>query len=152
MYSVAPYANACSYGVNAVVGAFYGNLCAFAGYACRAFYCYQSVGYFGHFGLEQPYKEVGRRAAQVDFRIVVGVVYAQHYGAHCFAFPEEVSGYLFAFWQEQFVSFVVYDEHFVFPHLVNLAAHYLSHAVLVFVVKGVVFQFEHFACQCLAQC
>ncbi len=37
VYSVAPYANACSYGVNAVVGAFYGNLCAFAGMRAARF-------------------------------------------------------------------------------------------------------------------
>ena len=145
-------ADAGAYGVDAVVVAFHGYFGAFARDACHAAHGDETVGDFGDFLFEQAAQKFGRGARQVDAGVAVAVVHAVDDGADVVAFVEEVAGYLLAFGQVKLVVLVVHEQGLALPCLIDLGGDEFAHAVFVFVVEGVVFEFEDFAGQGLTEC
>ena len=62
-----------------------------------------------------------------------------------------VVGNLLALGQVKLVAFIVHEQHLALPHLINLGRDNHSHAILVFLVEGVVLQLQDFRCQRLSQ-
>ena len=94
------HTDAGSYGVDAIVVAFYGNLGTFAGNACNLLDGDQAVVDLGHFHFEQTLQEDGRRTAQNDFRIVVLVVHTGYHGTGRLTFTVEVARNLLGLGQQ----------------------------------------------------
>ena len=62
-----------------------------------------------------------------------------------------VNRYLLALRQVQLIALVVYQQHFTLPHLIDLAADYGVHTVLVLLVERVVLQLQNLRGQGLAK-
>ncbi len=58
---------------------------------------------------------------------------------------EEVAGNLLRLGKEEFVALFVEEERFAFPGLIDFCHDYFAHAVLIFIVKRVVFEFKNLA-------
>ena len=145
------HADTRSNGVDAVVVALSGNLCTLARDAGNAAQTDKAVGNLGDFGLEQTLQECRTGATQEDFRVSVGIVHAVDDGAHGVSLMEEVAGNLLTLRQQQLVVLIVNEKRLVLPSLIDFGRDNLAHAILVFVVERVVFEFEHFARQRLAE-
>ncbi len=145
------HSHACSYGVDAVVVGFHRHLGAFARGAHHILNGNQTVEYFRHFVLEQPLQEYRGGTRQHDVRVGVPHFHADDHRPHRVAFLEEVGRYLFLLRHNQFVAFVVQNQHLLFPDLIDLADDDLSHLVLIFIVDVVFFQLKDAGGQVLAQ-
>ena len=142
VYAAAAHADAGSYGIHAVVEALNGNLGALAGHACDLSNGDDAFGNLGHLGLEQSLQEHGACAREDDLGVAGAIVHACYYGACGLSLAEEVAGDLLALGQQQLVAFLVEQQHFLVPHLIDLGRDYVADHVLVLVVEGVVLELE----------
>ena len=150
MDTAASDADACAHGVDAVVEALHGNLGAVAGDACNLAYGDDTFCNLRHLSFEQTLQEDGTGAGEDDLRVAGGVVHACHHGAGGLSLAEEVAGNLLVLRQQQFVAFLVQQQHFLVPHLIDLGGDDLAYLFLVFVVECVVLQLQDLGCQGLA--
>ena len=151
MDAAAAHAYTGAYGVDAVVEALHGYLCALAWDACYLANGDDAFGNLGHLGLEQALQEHGACARENDLGVAGAVVHARDDGTRGFALTEEVAGDLLALGQQQLVAFLVEQQHFLVPYLVDLGRDDVAYHVLVLVVEGVVLQLEDARGEGLAQ-
>ena len=145
------HTHAGTYRVDTVIVALDGNLGTLAGDAGNLLDGNQSVIDFGYFHLEQTLQEDGRRTAQDNLRIIILVVHTCHYGAGSLALAVEVTRYLFGLGQQQFVAFIIEQQHLLLPNLVDFRIDDGTHLINVFVVNTIFLQFQYLGGQRLAQ-
>ena len=140
-----------TYRVDAVIVALNSNLCTLTGDAGNLLNGNQSVIDFGNFHFEQALQEHRRRTAQDNLRIIVLVVHTCHYGAGSLTLAVEVARYLFGLGQQQLVAFIIEQQHFFLPYLVDFCVDDASHLINIFVIDTIFFQFQNLGGQCLTQ-
>ena len=151
VHAAALHTHAGSYGVDAVIETLNGNLGTLARHARHLADGYQAVVDLGHLGFEQTLQEVGTGAAEHDAGVVVLVLNLLHNSPHGLTLVVVVGRNLVAFQQVQFIALVVHEQDFALPHLINLAADNGAHLVLIFLIEGIMVQFENLGGQGLAQ-
>ena len=151
MDTAAFYTDASTHRVNTVIVRLNGNLGTLTGNTGNLLDSNQSVIDFGYFHLEQTLQENGRRTTQDNLRIIVLVVDAGYHGAGGLTLTVEVARNLFGLGQQQFIAFVIEQQHFLFPNLINFCIDNSTYLINVFIINTVFFQFQNFGSQCLAQ-
>ena len=151
MNTAAFYTDTSTHRVNTIIIWLYGNFCAFTGNTGNLLYSNQSVINFRYFHFKQTLQENGRRTTQDNLRIIVLVVNTSHHSAGCFSFTVEVARYLFGFGQQQFIAFIIEEQHLLFPNLVNLCIDNGTYLINIFIINTVFFQFQDLGSQSLAQ-
>ena len=143
--------DACSDGVNSFVVAFHCDFGSFSRDACNGSHFDESLGDFGDVSFEHSQQEGGRGSGKNDFRFSVDVIHSFNDRLHGVTFVEEVARDLLVFGKIEFVALFVHEQRLALPGLIDLGCNELSDAVFVFVVERIVFEFEDFACQGLAE-
>ena len=143
MHTATLHTHAGSYGINTVVVALNGNLCALTRHAGNLLNGDQSVVDLGHLSLQQTLQEHGARTAQDDLRVVVLVGHLMDDGTNGLTLAILVGRDLLRLRQDQLVVLIINEQHLTLPYLIDLTAHDLSYTILVLVVQAVVFQFEN---------
>ena len=149
--SASLYADACSYGVDAVVVALYGDFRALTGDACHGLDRDESIVDFGHFLLEQAAQEPVVGAADDHLGVVVGVVDALNDGPHDVALVEEVARYLLLLRHYELVLLLVDEQHLLLPDLMYLSGDDFALELAEFGVDCVFLQVEYLRLQGLTE-
>ena len=145
------YTYAGTYRVDTVVVRLNGNLGTLTGDTGNLLNGNQSVIDFGHFHLEQTLQEYRRCTGKDNLRIVILVVHTGHHGTRRFSLAIEIARNLFRLGQQQFVSFIVEQQHFLLPYLVYFRIDDITHLINIFIIDTVFFQFQNFRGQRLTQ-
>ena len=145
------HAHARSDGINVGVEAFDGDFGAFARDAGHGAELNDAVGDFGDFAFEESTKEEGAGARKIDFRVAVCVVDTIDHGADLVALVVEVAGNLLRLGQQEVIFFLVHQQRFVFPRLVDFGRDEIALAILILIIYGVVFELKYLAGQRLSE-
>ena len=127
------------------------NLCSLTRHASHTLNGYEAISNLWHLSLKQTLKEHRTCTTQNNLRIVVLVVNAKDNGTQGLALAILVFLYLLTLRQNQFVVLVINEQHLALPHLINLGADNLTHAILILIVERVVLQLKNLRCKSLAQ-
>ena len=106
---------------------------------------------FRHFLFQQTFEEHRRCTAKDNLRIVVAVVYASHNGTYSFTLAIEVRRNLFCLREKQFIAFIIEQEDFLLPNLINFGSDDSAYLIDILVIQTILFQFQDLGSQCLAK-
>ena len=128
------HTNTSTYRIDTVIVRLNCNFCTFARNTRNFFNGNQSVVNFGNFHLEQALQKHRWSTAQNNFWIIVLIVYTSHYSTSRFAFTVEIARNLFSLGKQQFIAFIIEQQDFLLPNLINFRTDYSTYPINIFVV------------------